>query len=92
MKNVNQFVLNGLNELEMVMIRNGSFYPRWNTHRGNRCIIMNCTKLRKLEVRDESFFGYERLELKNLLSLQSIQIKGHVFCYFHEAALESRYE
>ena len=71
---VRVFELNGLSELEIVKIGYGSFNI-WNSKRSDgSCRIVNCPKLKSIQIGDDSFFDYRSFELNNLPSLQSIEI------------------
>ena len=103
--NVKEFVLDGLNELESVKIGHNSFYLDWDTREGSKCLIMNCDRLRELEIGEgswqsqgiwersvygcNSFKNYEVFELKNLPSLMSIQLGYSVFSGCHSIVFES---
>ena len=72
---VNEFVIDGLNELKSMKIGKNSFY----LSKGSKCLIMNCDGLREVEIGCGSFYCYEMLELKNLPSLHSIQMGSEAF-------------
>ena len=88
-KNVNEFVIDGLNELESVKIGWDSFSLSWDTREGSKCLIMNCDRLREVEIGGWSFLWYEVLELKNLPSLHSIQMGYDAFGKCHSIVFES---
>ena len=88
-KNVNEFVIDGLNELESVKIGKDSFSLSWDTRKGSKCLIMNCDGLREVEIGGWSFEYYEVLELKNLPSLHSIQMGCNAFWNCHSIVFES---
>ena len=88
-KKVNLFVLDGLNELESVKIGKKNFKLSEDTRKGSKCLIMNCSQLRDMEIGDGSFYWYEVLELKNLPSLHSIQFSKRVFAWCHSIVFES---
>ena len=81
---VRVFELDGLNELENVVIGQRSFtYPKQrdcflNHYRDERtdgtCRIVNCPKLQSIRFGGNSFSDYHSFELTNLPSLQSIEI------------------
>ena len=84
---VRVFELNGLDELESVVIGKESFtYAKtkeeiWNSERTDGSYrIVNCPKLKSIEIGYQSFWDYHSFELNNLPSLQSIVI-GHG-CFF----------
>ena len=81
--------LKGLGELESVVIGNNSFtYTKTDNDIMNSkrtdgaCRIVNCPKLKSIQIGDRSFSDYHSFELNNLPSLQSIDIDG--WC-FHDA-------
>ena len=88
-KKVNEFVLDGLNELESVKIGKNSFSDYADISKGSKCLIMNCDRLREVEIEDWSFLWYEVLELKNLPSLHSIQMGENAFVNCHSIVFES---
>ena len=88
-KNVNRFVIDGLNELEIVKIGRRCFKLDANTRKESKCLIMNCDQLKEVEIGGDSFYWYAELELKNLLSLQSIHLSDNVYAWFHSVVLES---
>ena len=87
---VNEFVIDGLNELKSVKIEKKSFYLSKDTRKGSKCLIMNCDGLREVEIGYQSFFNYEVLELKNLPSLHSIQMGCRAFLGCHSIVFESK--
>ena len=88
-KKVNEFVINGLNELEIVKIGRRCFKLDANTRKESKCLIRSCDQLKEVDIGGDSFYWYTELELKNLLSLQSIHLSDNVFAWFHSAVLES---
>ena len=85
---VRMFELNGLDELESVVIGKESFtYAKtkkeiWNSKRTDgSCRIVNCPKLKSIQIGNESFWDYHSIELNNLPSLQSIDIDIECFEY-----------
>ena len=88
-KNVNQFVIDGLNELESLIIGEGSFTLDDENSRGSSCLIMNCDQLSDINIGYRSFYWYESFELKNLPSLLSIQLDKSVFYRCHGIVFES---
>ena len=88
-KKVNEFVIDGLNELESVKIGWNSVELDKDTRKGSKCLIMNCDGLREVEIGDDSFLWYEVLELKNLPSLQSIQMGYNAFGNCQSIVFES---
>ena len=88
MKSARVFELDGLNELESVVIGKNSFsYAKTDndissTHRiDGVCRIVNCPKLKSIQIGDWSFSDYHSFELNNLPSLQSIGIGKYCFYY-----------
>ena len=82
------FELNELNELESVVIGEKSFTHAkedddiWNRERSDgSCGIVNCPKLKSIQIGDGSFKDYHSFELNNLPSLQSIEIGEWCFQY-----------
>ena len=88
-ENVKQFVIDGLNELKSVKIGECSFYLSEDTRKGMKCLIMNCDRLREVEIGKDSFEYYEVLKLKNLPSLHSIQMGCRAFKKCHSIVFES---
>ena len=83
---VRVFELNGLDELESVVIGSESFtYAKtdeeiWNSERSDGDYrIVNCPKLKSIQIGYEAFQDYHSFELSNLPSLQSIDIGGWCF-------------
>ena len=78
---VRVFDLNGLSELESVVIGRDSFrIDFWERNDGSYRIV-NCPKLKSIQIGDESFRDYNSFELNNLPSLQSIDIGKYCFYY-----------
>ncbi|KAK8805040.1 hypothetical protein WA171_007005, partial [Blastocystis sp. BT1] len=90
-KKVNRFEIDGLNELETIIIGQNSFFldDDDDTREGSSCLIMNCDQLIQIHIRFESFEYYESLELKNLPSLISIQLNYGVFMKIHSVVFEN---
>ena len=83
---VRVFDLDGLSELESVVIGQKSFtYAKtkeeiWNKVRTDGTYqIMNCPKLKSIQIGGGSFWDYHSFELNNLPSLQSIDMGGYCF-------------
>ena len=77
---VRVFDLNGLDELESVVIGQDSFrISRYKERNDGSCRIVNCPKLKSIQIGDESFYDYRSFELNNLPSLQSIEIGRYCF-------------
>ena len=76
---VRVFDLNGLSELESVVIGDWSFrIDRYERSDGSYR-IMNCPKLKSIKIGDMSFQDYHSFELNNLPSLQSIDTGRYCF-------------
>ena len=78
--------LDGLIELESVVIGQKSFtyaktyYDIWNSKRSDGiCQIVNCPKLKSIQIGGYSLSDYHSFELNNLPSLQSIDIGDYCF-------------
>ena len=85
---VRVFELDGLSELESVVIGKECFtYAKEdddirNSKRSDGSYrIVNCPKLKSIQIGYESFRDYHSFELNNLPSLQSIDIGYHCFYY-----------
>ena len=77
---VRMFELDGLSELESVVIGQKSFRIGSKRNDGS-CRIVNCPKLKSIQIGDKSFYDYNSFELSNLPSLQSIDIGQECFIY-----------
>ena len=77
---VRVFELNGLSELESVVIGKNSFRISDRRSDGS-CRIVNCPKLKSIQIGYISFGDYRSFELNNLPSLQSIDIGRDCFYY-----------
>lgn len=89
-KKVREFILDGLEYLKMVKIAYNCFSPSYEEERdgesdsddeykGSKCRIANCPNLNSLEIHDECFNRFYHLELRNVNSLQSINIGSDCF-------------
>ena len=85
---VRVFELDGLSELESVVIGKKSFTiaKDCDNDEGNKqtdgpCRIVNCPKLQSIQIGDDSFLDYHSFELSNLPSLQSVEIGRKCFNY-----------
>ena len=78
---VRVFELNGLSELESVLIGYQSFRISSSERTDGSCRIVNCPKLKSIQIGYESFRDYHSFELNNLPSLQSIDIGDWCFSY-----------
>ena len=73
---VRVFELDGLGKLESVVIGDKSFRNSGGSYR-----IVNCPKLKSIQIGYRSFYDYHSFELNNLPSLQSIVIGYRCFLY-----------
>ena len=78
---VRVFELDGLNELESVVIGNYSFKISDYERTDGSGRIVNCPKLKSIQIGYESFLDYHSFELNNLPSLQSIDM-GNWGCFY----------
>ena len=78
---VGVFELNGLDELESVEIGQDSFRISDKERNDGSCRIVNCPKLKSIQIGHWSFYDYHSFELNNLPSLQSIFIGEWCFHY-----------
>ena len=78
---VRVFELDGLDELESVVIGDWSFMISDKERNDGSCRIVNCPKLKSIQIGKESFQDYHSFELNNLPSLQSIDIGKYCFYY-----------
>ena len=78
---VRMFELNGLSELESVVIGKWSFIISDDERTDGTCRIVNCPKLQSIQIGERSFHDYHSFELDNLPSLQSIVIGDYSFLY-----------
>ena len=76
---VRVFELDGLSELESVVIGQHSFMIGGDERNDGSCRIVNCPKLKSIQIEYESFYDYHSFELNNLPSLQSIEIGDDCF-------------
>ena len=79
---VRVFELDGLDELESVVIGSESFRISGNKRNDGSCQIVNCPKLKSIQIGYHSFLDYHSFELNNLPSLQSIDI-GSGQCFYY---------
>ena len=78
---VRQLELDGLSELESIVI-GGSCFKVGSTLRSDGSFeITNCPKLRSIQIGEYSFEDYLSFEMSNLPLLESIQIKRTCFCW-----------
>ena len=78
---VREFELNGLSELESVVIGRQSFRISGDERNDGSYRIVNCPKLKSIQIGYQSFWDYHSFELNNLPSLQSIDIGNYCFWY-----------
>ncbi|KAK8810352.1 hypothetical protein WA538_002926 [Blastocystis sp. DL] len=71
---VREFELNGLSELESVVIGQHSFRISGYERNDGSYRIVNCPKLKSIQIGQNSFFDYHSFEMNNLPSLQSINM------------------
>ena len=76
---VRVFGLSGLCELESVVIGKKSFRIDYDERNDGSYRIVNCPKLKSIQIGDTSFQDYHSFELNNLPSLQSIAIGDWCF-------------
>ena len=76
---VRVFELNGLDELESVVIGQQSFRIDYKERSDGSYRIMNCPKLKSIQIGGHSFYDYHSFELNNLPSLQSIEMGEESF-------------
>ena len=79
--NVRVFELDGLGELESVVIGQKSFRISEFKRSDGSYRIVNCPKLKSIQIGYDSFRDYHSFELNNLPSLQSIDIGEWCFKY-----------
>ena len=75
------FELDGLGELESVVIGEYSFRISDAERSDGSYRIVNSPKLKSIQIGYESFEDYHSFELSNLPSLQSIDMGGYCFYY-----------
>ena len=78
---VRVFELDGLSELESVEIGEWSFKIDRDERSDGSCRIVNCPKLKSIQIGNFSFQHHNSFELNNLPSLQSIDIGQEFFFY-----------
>ena len=92
---VRVFDLNGLSELESVVIGQKSFTMNtnepWKSERTDgSCKIVNCTKLKSIQINGYSLGDYHSFEMRNLPSLQSFTLGTLALNPVHSAVFESK--
>jgi len=75
------FELDGLSELESVVIGERSFRISDKERSDGSYRIVNCPKLKSIQIGDFSFSDYHSFELNNLPSLQSIDMGNSCFWF-----------
>ena len=78
-KKVRVFELDRLDELESVVIGQYSFRISDEERMDGSYRIVNCPKLKSIQIGDWSFADYHSFELNNLPSLQSIVLGDYCF-------------
>ena len=78
---VRVFELDGLSELESVVIGKNSFRISDAERNDGDYRIVNCPRLKSIQIGYQSFYDYHSFELINLHSLQSIDIGEWCFKY-----------
>ena len=71
--------MDGLDELESVVIGWGSFRFGYDERNDGSYRIVNCPKLKSIQIGTRSFSDYHSFKLNNLPSLQSIDMGDHCF-------------
>ena len=92
---VRVFDLNGLSELESVVIGQQSFTMNtnepWKSERTDgSCKIVNCPKLKSIQINGYSLGDYHSFEMRNLPSLQSFTLGTLALNPVHSAVFESK--
>ena len=76
---VRVFELDGLSELESVVIGQYSFRISDKERSDGSYRIVNCPKLKSIQIGDGSLYDYHSIELNNLPSLRSIEVGEKCF-------------
>ena len=76
---VRVFELDELSELESVVIGENGFWISSSERSDGDYRIVNCPKLKSIEIGYDSFYDYHSFEMNNLPSLQSIVLGDHSF-------------
>ena len=82
-------MIDGLNELKTLIIGERSFELNETNKNGSECVIMNCDQLCSILIKKASFWWYERIELKCLPSIISIQLDDKAVCKCYSVVFES---
>ena len=85
---VREFVLDGLEKLKSVKIGENCFKISDKERDDGVCRIANCPNLTQLEIGYYSFKYFNKFELSNVNSLQSIQFGGGCFRYAENCILK----
>ena len=97
--NTTRFIVDGLNDLESLKIGDRCFIlGRWDScngvigeaRKGSECVIVNCPKLHQIQIGADSFADYGKMELKNLPSLQILNLGGKNFCWIESFELKGQ--
>ena len=80
-KHIRRFGIINLSELETVLVGRECFQYGLGERNDGSFRIMNCPKLKSIQLTDSSFSDYHSFELSNLPSLQSIYIDVRCFWY-----------
>ena len=80
-KAVRVFELDGLSELESVVIGQRSFRISTQRQSNGSYRIVNCPKLKSIQIGQNSFYDYQLFEMNNHPALQSIVIGQSCFYY-----------
>ena len=78
---VREFELDGLDELESVEIGKESFRIDNKERNDGSYRIVNCPRIKSIQIGHWSFLDYHSFELNNLPSLQSFDIGSYCFYY-----------
>ena len=78
---VRVFYLDGLNELESMVIGEYSFRISDKERSDGSYRIVNCPKLKSIQIGKESFSDYHSFELNNLPCLQTVDIG--MWCFYY---------
>lgn len=92
---VREFVLDGLDKLESVIVDRHSFiHPMYDQGdedavlENSVCRIVNCSSIRQVRFGSNCMLGYEKLELSNLDSLHSIEFGLCSFLFAEKCILK----
>ena len=78
---VRVFNLDSMSELESVVIGQRSFWNRQSGISDGSYRIVNCPKLKSIQIGGNSFYDYRSFVMYNLPSLQSIDMGEYCFHY-----------